>query len=257
MPVEPLLARLAASRPRVAAEAARPHAEERLLLEVLAGLADTGGLGALGSALQLLGAVEDVVLWGGNVESGAEDLPLAAALREVAPGAGRAVVLEGEPDLVVVTSECVAVVDATVGRPGHAAARAGRGEPVGPAVLDGTAAVLARHGVALSGPDLARHIAAARAAAVALTLAEVAERAAVVIALGAPTSDLLHPGRNPLAGWSWSAGVLHAKSGLTMRTTTWLDVARGLEEAGAAGAVVRAIRAHPVLAATRGDHSRT
>src|SRR5258708_31663724 len=112
--VDPVLARLATARPRIAGEIARPHAEEALLAGVVTDLRDAAALPALAVAVGADGTYERCLLWGADPATGAEDLTLATALREVAPGAGRAVMLEAEPDLVVVTSSSVGAVDASV-----------------------------------------------------------------------------------------------------------------------------------------------
>jgi hypothetical protein len=227
--VDDVVHRVAAARPRVAAEMDRPHSDERLLAEVVVALP----LPDLARAFGLPDDVERALLWGADVGTGAEDLGLAAALHAVLPGAGRAALLDAEPDLVVVTGSVVAAVDATVGRPGHAVARARRGEPV--PGLDGVAATL--------GVDLdPRHAAPARLAAVALALGRALGREPCGIALGAPSGDLLHPERDDLAAWAEAAAAL-GELPVGLHVTTWLDVARRLGHHPAA----LAIRAHPVL----------
>lgn len=229
MALDDVVRRVATARPRVAAELSRPHADETLLAAVVTALAPA----ELATALALPGEVERVLLWGGDLATGAEDLALAAALRDVLPRAGRAALLEAEPDLVVVTSAVVAAVDATVGRPGHAVARARRGEPV--PGLDAIAATL--------GMDLdPAYAAPARLAAVALKLGESLGREAHGIALGAPSDDLLHPERDDLAAWAAAAAALEGLP-VALHVTTWLDVARRLGD----HPVAREVRAHPVL----------
>lgn len=245
-----VLDRLATARPRVAAEAGKPHAEERLLAEVVADLAGEQALARLSGALDVPGDFERSVLWGADPLTGLDDMALAGALRDALPGLGRAALLDAEPDLVVVTDAAVCVVDATIGRPGHAAARARRGEPVPPPVVDAVAAALSDHGIGLSREDTTRHLAAARLTAVALGLAARLDREAIAVALGAPTADLLHPDHDPLSEWAWSAGVLHARgdAAVVLRACTWLALARGLEGTAATRAAVLRIRAHPVVA---------
>jgi hypothetical protein len=253
--VEQALERIAAARPRVAAELERPHAEEALLAGVVLDLAAGGALDALGPAVGAEGSFEAALLWGADPLTGVEDLRLAAALREVAPGAGRAVLLDAEPDLVVVSAETVVAVDATVGRPGHAAARAARGEDVPPRLLAGVSDALERHGIALPPDLLRRAYAPARLAAVTLTLADALERRAVTVALARRAVDLLRPERDDATAWSdAAAAVLHGGEGVAnveIRALSWLQVADRLaEDPRAAGAVER-IRSHPVLAAGR------
>jgi hypothetical protein len=255
--VEPgsVLWRIASTRPRVAAELDRPHAEEALLAGVVMDLADAGSLAALGIAVGAEGAYERSLLFGADPETGVEDLALAAALHAVAPGAGRAAVLEAEPDLVVVSAGSVVVVDATVGRPGHAAARAARGEPVPPRLLDGVREALDRHGVRLSVESVAASYAPARLAAVALSLADALGRRPVTVALAGRAVDLLRPDRDDVAAWSDAAAAVlrnAAAAGLDVRALSWLQVADRLSSVPGTEAAVERIRTHPTLAASRG-----
>ena len=253
--MEPALERIAAARPRVAAELERPHAEETLLAGVVLDLADAGALDALAVAVGAAGTFETALLWGADPRTGVEDLRLAAALHDVAPGAGRAALLDAEPDLVVLTDENVVAVDATVGRPGHAAARATRGEPVPPRLLDGVRLALGRHGIHLDPERLRQAYAPARLAAVTLTLADALERRAVTVALAGRAVDLLRPERDDVTAWSdAAAAVLGGGDGVTrveLRALSWLQVADRLAADPRAQAAVERIRAHPVLAAGR------
>jgi hypothetical protein len=250
-----LLARLETARPRVAAELARPHAEEALLAGVVSDLLDAHALDVLAAAVQAEGSYERCVLWGADPETGAEDLALATALRAVAPGAGRAATLEAEPDLVVVTTESVVTVDATVGRPGHAAARARRGEPVPPRLLLGVQQELERHGVRLAPEQVARAYAPARLAAVTLSLGHALARRAVTVALAGRAVDLLRPEDDQVGAWSDAAAVVLRAAGtapLSVRALSWLQVAERIEADSRTAAAVERIRTHPTLAAARG-----
>jgi hypothetical protein len=253
--VEQALERIAAARPRVAAELERPHAEEALLAGVVLDLAGAGALDALGPAFGAGGPFENALLWGADPATGVEDLRLAAALHDVAPGAGRASLLEAEPDLVVVSEENVVAVDATVGRPGHAAARAARGEGVPQRLLDGVRDALARHGIRLDGERLARAYAPARLAAVALTLGDALGRRPVTVALAGRAVDLLRPERDDVTAWSdAAAAVLGGGDGVTkveLRALSWLQVADRLSADPRATEAVARIRTHPVLAVGR------
>lgn len=251
-----LLARLETARPRVAAELERPHAEEALLAGVVTDLVKAGALDVLALAVQAEGTYERCVLWGADPETGTEDLALATALRSVAPGAGRAATLEAEPDLLVVTSEAVVAVDATVGRPGHAAARARRGEPVPPRLLHGVQRELERHGVRLAPEDVLRSYAAARLAAVTLSLGHALARRAVTVALAGRAVDLLRPEADDVGAWSDAAAVVLRAAGtapLSVRALSWLQVADRIEEDPRTDDAVDRIRAHPTLAAARGN----
>jgi hypothetical protein len=251
--VDPLLARIAAARPRVANEIARPHAEEALLAGVVSDLLAAGCLPSLAGALGAAGTYERVLLWGADPATGTEDLALASALRSVFPGAGRAALLEGEPDLVLVTSTAVVAVDASVGRPGHAAARARRGEPVPPALLDGVRTALASYGIALPADEVAAAYAPARLAAITLALAASLDRAAVTVALAGRASDLLHPERDDAGAWSDAAAVLlRAVAGAApfeIRALSWLQVADRLAADPRTAPAVARIRTHPTLVA--------
>ena len=254
-PYVDVLARIAAARPRVAAELERPHAEEALLAAVVTELVEAGALDALPAALGCPGTYERSVLWGADPETGAEDLALAGALHAVAPGAGRAVLLEAEPDLVVVTGDAVVAVDATVGRPGHAAARARRGEAVPPKLLAGVHAELERHGVRLSPADVAVAYAPARLAAVTLALAGALGKRAVTVALAGRAVDLLRPERDDMGAWSDAATVVLRAAGaapLAVRALSWLQLADRLGAEPRAAAAAARIRTHPTLAAGRG-----
>lgn len=246
-----VLERLAAARPRVAAELDRPHAEEALLAGVVLDLAAASALPALARAVGALGGYERTLLWGADPVTGAEDLALAAALHAVAPGAGRAALLEAEPDLVVVSYESVVVVDATVARPGHAAARAARGEPVPPRLLDGVRAALASYGVVLDPDETRAAYAPARLAAVALALGDALDRPATTVALAGRAVDLLRPDRDDAATWSDAAAALLRGAGgrVEIRALSWLQVADRLAQAPRTAAAVERIRTHPTLAA--------
>jgi hypothetical protein len=249
--------RLLSARPRIAAEIVRPHAEEALVAGVVGDLLEADALTLLGEALGAHGHVERVVLWGADIQRDTEDMSLAGSLREVFPDAGRASVLEAEPDLVVITEREVVAVDATVGRPGHAAARALRGEPVPQARLDDVRRALEAHGFTMAESAVPRHYAAARLAAITLSLAQRVGRAPVGIALAGPNADLLHPSRDPLADWAASAAAVLATAaepgGLALHCLTWLRVAARLEPFADAETAVRRIRLHPLLAPSRGQ----
>jgi hypothetical protein len=254
--LDDVFARVQRVRPHVAAELARPHAEEALLAGVVVDLADAGALDALAASLALEGVVQTVLLWGADPVTGAEDLTLASTVRRVAPGVRGAALGDVEPDLVVITDLAVGAVDASVGRPGHLAARASRGEPVPGARVAALSDQLTQHGVTATVEQVAEGIAAASLAAVALALGATLGRRAHAIALGAPSADLLNPQRDDLAAWADQAATLAAAadplpSPLEMRVTTWLDVARRLGEVMGAERAVRRIRAHPVLAHDR------
>jgi hypothetical protein len=248
-----LLSRLVTARPRVAAELERPHAEEALLAGVVLDLRDADALALLGPGVGAAGAFERCVLWGADPESGVEDLALAGALHAVAPGAGRAATLEAEPDLVVVTSDDVVAVDATVGRPGHAVSRARRGEAVPPRLVDGVRDELARYGVALTGEDVLRAYGPARLAAVALRLGETLRRRPETVALAGRAVDLLRPGADELGAWSDAASVVLRAAGdtVTVRALSWLQLADRLAEDPRGVTAADRIRAHPTLAARR------
>ncbi|MCA1824266.1 MAG: hypothetical protein LC640_08410, partial [Frankia sp.] len=246
--------RLLAVRPRVAAEMARPHSEEALLAAVVGDLVAVGAERLMASALGLPGTIERLVLWGADARTGTEDLALAAALRTLSPDAGRAVLLDAEPDLLVVTPEAVAVVDASVGRPGHAAARAARGEPVpAPRVAD-VQRVFGARAIALESEAVARTYPVARAAAVALLIAGTSTRASQVVALSTRVGDLLRPEANALQAWTDMAGVVAAATGdrLAFHPLTWVHIADALATHPVAATAVTRIRTHPVLAAPRG-----
>jgi hypothetical protein len=252
--VEPVIARLATARPHVASELQRPHAEEALLAGVVLDLLSADALAALSVAFGAGGDFERALLWGADAATGAEDLALASALRVVAPGAGRAAMLAAEPDLVVVTSSDVVAVDVSVGRPGHAAARARRGEPVPERLLLGVRDVLDSHGLALSDDEVRAAYAPARLAAVTLTLAAALDRAAITVALAGRAVDLMHPDRDDAGAWSDAAAVLLRAAGTApfdVRALSWLQVADRLGDDPRAAAAVARIRTHPVLAADR------
>ena len=248
-----VLARLASARPRVAAELERPHAEEALLAGVVLDLRAADALDALAPALAAEGTYERCLLWGADPSTGVEDLALAAALHAVAPGAGRAALLEAEPDLVVVTDASVVAVDATVARPGHAAARARRGEPVPPRLLAGVREALAAHGVALTDDDVRAAYAPARLAAVALALGAALGRTPVTVALAGRAVDLLRPGSDELGAWSDAAAVVLRAAGETVvvRAMSWLQVADHLAEDPRTLTAADRIRRHPTLAVGR------
>jgi hypothetical protein len=246
-----VLDRIAAARPRVAAELERPHAEEALLAGVVLDLAASSALPALARAVGAIGAYERCLLWGADPVTGAEDLRLAGALHAVAPGAGRALLLEAEPDLVVVSNGSVVVVDATVGRPGHAAARAARGEAVPARLLDGVRTALASYGVVLDPDEVLAAYAPARLAAVALALGDALDRTAITVALAGRAVDLLRPDRDDAATWSDAAAALLRGAGgrVEVRALSWLQVADRLGQAPRTSAAVERIRTHPTLAA--------
>lgn len=250
-----VLSRVATARPRVAAELERPHAEEALLAGVVIDLVEANALALLAPAVAATGTYERTVLWGADPVTAAEDLALAAALHAVAPGAGRAATLEAEPDLVVVTSVNVVVVDATVGRPGHAAARARRGEPVPPPLVVGVRDELASHGVHLALDDVTRAFAPARLAAVALHLGSVLGREPVTVALAGRAVDLLRPDRDDAGTWSDAATVVLRAAGeaVAIRALSWVQLAERLDADARARTAVARIRAHPTLAAGRDD----
>ena len=244
-----VLSRVASARPRVAAELERPHAEEALLAGVVLDLIESGALSLLATAVGADGTYERSVLWGADPLTSAEDLALAAALHAIAPGAGRAATLDGEPDLVVVTTSAVVVVDATVGRPGHAAARARRGEPVPPRLVVGVRDELARHGVELALDDVTRAFAPARLAAVALHLGEALGREPVTVALAGRAVDLLRPDRDDMGTWSDAATVMLRAAGeaVAVRALSWLQMAERLDADPRAATAAARIRAHPTL----------
>ncbi len=248
-----MLSRLRESRPRVAGELARPHAEEALLAGLVTDLGDHGRNDLWTAALGVKGDVESVLLWGADPATGVEHPALADALSAVASGAGRAVVLEAEPDLVVVTSEDVALVDVAIARPGHAAARARRGEPVPTARLTDLSRALAQHGVALEPESLIADYATARLTAVGLQLGQRLSRRPVILGVGGGVADLLRPGRDPLTEWAQSASrvageVARAGVAAELRLLTWRELADRLEQAGAPPHAVRRIRSHPSAA---------
>jgi hypothetical protein len=243
--------RLATARPRVAADLDRPLADEALLFDVTCDLVDAGLAPMVGTAFGLSPAVERVVLWGQDVLIGAEDLPLAAALRRLDPAAGRAAALEAEPDLVVVTGAEVAVVDSTVGRPGHAASRAARGEPIAPGRLDAVRETLRRYGATVTSGQVQRHFAVARLAAVALVLGEEAGRTPYAFALGTTPADLLHSARDPVGAWADSAVIVGGMARMKMQVTQWLDIAARLDSEPRAAATARLIRTHPLVTRPR------
>lgn len=251
MALDDVLNRLAAARPKVAADLSRPHADERLLAEVVTDLVGTGIAPVLGTSLGLSAAVERVVLWGADVLTGAEDISVAAALRRLDPQAGRSVALEAEPDLVVVTDSDVALVDATVGRPGHAAARLARGEPVPAQHADAVRSVLRTHGALVTSGQVERHFAVARLAAVALLLADELGRTPYGIALAARPVDLLQPARDAIGSWTDSAVIIGGMAGIRLRAVRWLDVAERLAAEPLAAPAVRRIRTHPLVVRPR------
>jgi hypothetical protein len=243
--------RIATARPRVAADLDRPHADEALLLDVTCDLVAAGLTPLVGTAFGLSPAVERVVLWGQDLVTGAEDLPLAAALRRLDPSAGRAAALEAEPDLVIVTDVEAAVVDATVGRPGHAASRTARGEPIAPGRLDAVRETLRDYGALVTGGQVQRHFAVARLAALALVLGDEAGRTPYAFALGTTAADLLRPAHDPVGAWADSAVIVGGMAGMAMRVTGWLDIATRLENEPRAAGTVRLIRQHPLVTRPR------
>jgi hypothetical protein len=251
MPLDAVVARVTTARPRVAAHLARPHADEMLLAQVVTDLVDIGLAALLGTAFGLSSAVERVVLWGADVMTGTEDLALASALRRLDPEASRAAVLDAEPDLVVVTDSDVALVDATVGRPGHAAARLARGEPVPARHTEAVQASLRGHGALVTTGQVERHFAVARLAAVALLLANEVDRTPYGLALAARPVDLLQPSRDAIGAWTDSAVIIGGMAGIGLRTIRWLDVADRLAGEPRAAAVVRRIRTHPLVVRPR------
>jgi hypothetical protein len=249
-------ARLRRVRPHVAAELDRPHAEEHLLASVVLDLVEADSVDALADALGLQGTVQSLLLWGADPVTGTEDLTLASAVRRLAPRSRGAALADVEPDLVVVTDACVAAVDASVGRPGHLAARAARGEPVPGERITAVSDALVEAGFTASRDQVTSSFAAASLGALSLLLGSSLSRRSHAIALGAPSADLLNPERDDLAAWAVHAAALAAASDaepspLEMRVTTWLDVARRLGAVMGAERAVRRIRSHPVLAADR------
>jgi hypothetical protein len=251
VPLEAVLDRVATARPRVAADIARPHADEMLLAQVVTDLVDAGLAALLGTALGLSAAVERVVLWGADAMTATEDLALAATLRRLDPAASRATVLEAEPDLVVVTDSDVALVDATVGRPGHAAARLARGEPVPARHTEAVRATLRGHGALVTAGQVERHFAVARLAAVALLLGDEVDRTPYGLALVARPADLLQPSRDAIGAWTDSAVIIGGMAGIGLRAVRWLDVADRLAGEPLAAPVVRRIRTHPLVVRPR------
>ena len=235
--MDSLLSDLLAARPRVVAELARPHSEEALLRDVVA----AGGIPALGEALGH-GNVERTVLWGHDLATLAPDPDVDAALAQVHPGAGRAVRLEAEPDLVVVTDRRVTCFDVSFGRPGHAAARAARGEPVPAARLQELAGAL---GGRLDERAVAASYAVARAAAVALALGCRLDRPPALLAVLDDSGDLLRPA-SARDRWVRGAGPVRAAldGELAVEALGWSTLARLLPEPAAA-----VLRRSPVVAA--------
>jgi hypothetical protein len=199
MSLNAVLARVATARPRVAANLERPHADERLLAEVVTDLVDADVPRAIAAAFGLSDGVERVVLWGADVLSGTEDLALAAALRRLDPDASRAVLLEAEPDLVVVTDSEVALVDATIGRPGHAAARRARGEPMPAGHAEAVRTTLRDYGALVTTGQVERHFGVARLAATALLIGDELDRTPYGIALAARPATCCSPRAMPSA----------------------------------------------------------
>lgn len=237
--MDSLLDRLTAVRPQLLDALARPHAEEALLADVVAAAeVAADGIGGLGHALGVGRAVERVTLWGVDIATGAEDDALAAAIAEVSPGAGTAVRREAEPDLIVTTAAAIAVVSVAVDRPGHAAARALRGEPIAPPRLAELSAAL---GGAMDPQEVAVVYPAARSIAVALALA--AGRPVDIIALAAGGG--LMSGADRTAAWlAMAEQVEEALEAVDVhsRVLRWRELAAALGEDHPAADV---IRAHP------------
>ena len=226
--MDSLLDRLTAVRPDLIDALSRPHAEEALLADVVASLETVdGGLASLAHALGVGRAVERVCLWGIDVATGAADPLLAAAVSTVHPSAGAAVLREAVPDLLIVTADAVASVSVAVDRPGHAAARALRGEPI-------PSTRLAELSVALGGTldpaEVSAVYPAARTVAVGLALAD--ERPLDVIAIAA------------------GGGLMSGAD----RTAAWLSMAERVEEAlGAVDVHSRVLRWRELAAALAED----
>ena len=226
--MDTLLDRLTAVRPHLADVLSRPHAEEALLADVIASLeASPDGLASLAHALGVGRAVERVVLWGVDLATGADDPVLQAATAAVHPGAGLAVLREAEPDLLIVTADAVATVSVAVDRPGHAASRALRGEPIPSSRLADLSEAL---GGALDPEDIAAVYPAARTVAVGLTVADGRPVDVVAVAAG--------------------GGLMSGAD----RTAAWLEMAERVEEAlGAVDVHSRVLRWRELAAALGPD----
>ncbi|MDQ1701927.1 MAG: hypothetical protein QOF57_1179 [Frankiaceae bacterium] len=237
--MDTLLDRLTAARPHLADALSRPHAEEALLADVVASLeASPDGLSSLAHALGVGRSVERVTLWGVDLATGADDPALLAAATSVHPGAGRAVLREAEPDLLIVTADAVATVSVAVDRPGHAAARALRGEPIPSSRL---AALSQALGGALDPDEVAAVYPAART--VAVGLAVTAGRPQDVIAIAAGGG--LMTGADRTAAWlAMAERVEEALEAVDVhsRVLRWRELAAALGEDSPAYDV---ISAHP------------
>jgi hypothetical protein len=227
--VDSLLDRLTAVRPDLADALSRPHAEEALLADVVASLESAAdGLASLAHALGVGRAVQRVCLWGVDVATGVADPLLAAAVATVHPTAGAAVLREAGPDLLIVTADAVASISVAVDRPGHAAARALRGEPIPPSRLVELSEAL---GGALDPSEVSAVYPAARTVAVGLAVAEGRPLDVIAIAAG--------------------GGLMTGAD----RTAAWLSMAERVEEALEAVDVHSRVLRWRELAAAMGEDS--
>ena len=237
--VDSLLDRLTAVRPQLADVLSRPHAEEALLADVIAALeASADGLSLLAHALGVGRAVERVTLWGVDVATGAADPLLAAAVASVHPGAGAAVLHEAEPDLLIVTADAVASISVAVDRPGHAAARALRGEPIPSSRLADLSEAL---GGAMDPADIGAVYPAARCVAVGLAVADGRPLDVIAIAAGGG----LMGGADRVGAWLSMAERVEEALGavdIHSRVLRWRELAAALGEDSPAYDV---IAAHP------------
>ena len=237
--MDSLLDRLTAVRPDLVDVLRRPHAEEGLLADVVATLElAAGGLASLAHALGVGRSVERVCLWGIDLATGRADPLLAAAVTSVHPGAGAAVLRDAEPDLLIVTADAVAAVSVAVDRPGHAAARALRGEPIPSSRLAELSEAL---GGALDPAEVSAVYPAARTVALGLALAEGRPLDVIAIAAGGG----LMTGADRTAAWlSMAERVEEALGAVDVhsRVLRWRELAAALGEDSPAYDV---ISAHP------------
>ncbi len=237
--METLLDRLTTARPQLADVLSRPHAEEALLADVVASLESApDGLASLGHALGIGRSVERVTLWGVDLATGADDPLLLAAATSVHPGAGLAVLREAEPDLLICTADAVATVSVAVDRPGHAAARALRGEPIPNSRLVDLSNAL---GGALEPAEVAVVYPAARTVAVGLAVADGRPLDVIAVAAGGG----LMAGADRTAAWlAMAERVEEALEAVDIhsRVLRWRELAAALGEDSPAYDV---IRAHP------------
>jgi hypothetical protein len=227
--VDTLLERLLANRPGLDDVLSRPHAEEALLADVVASLESApDGLGRLGHALGVGRAIERVSLWGVDLATGQDDEVLSAAVSAVHPGAGPAVRREAEPDLLIVTPDAVATISVAVDRPGHAAARALRGEPIPSARLADLSSAL---GGALDAEEVAAVYPAARTIAVAMQVADGRPVDVVAVTAGpGPLAGGLGGAMGGGLGGGMGVGLGGTPAGVD-RTAAWLTMAERVEEA--------------------------